>query len=231
MSGNMEIFAKYKPIIMLDKREPFEITAMGCTIFHETKRSSSFPKRQIFIEKELVDFAVEYAVWYDYDIQHLYELEHVWVYVNRDGSVRKVEASFHGKFLNMVDLETGKPVLQKTHPVVYSQPGKHALVPDPRVIRLIPDWWESCMEKAGNDGVLVQDMFETQIHTDEELQKMTEAYIKDQFGFRPSMEFEPFILEDDRLMSWEELKETIPGRVNRQIDIIRKWSTGESSAC
>lgn len=223
MKENKNIVAKYKPIIMLDKREPFKITAVGCTVFRETRRSASFPKREIIINKETAEYAVEYAIWYDYDIQHLYDLEHVWVYVNYNGSVGKVEASFHGRYLNVVDLKTGSPVLREgTHPVVYAQPGKHALVPDPGVIRLIPDWQESCMEKAGSDGVLVQDMFAARIHTDEELQKMTETYIKERFGFRPSMEFEPFSVEDDKFMTWEELAETIPERVNRQIGIIKE---------
>ncbi len=224
MEENLKLLTKYKPVIMLDKNEPFEITAMACTVFCENKRSSSFPKREIEIDPKQTAFAIEYAIWYDYDIQHLYELEHVWVYVGHDEMVQKVEASFHGKYLNMVDLEAGKPVLvEETHPMVYAQPGKHALVPDQRVIRLIPDWWESCMEKAGSDGVLVQDMFESEIHTDEELQKMTETYIKERFGFRPSMEFRPFVLEDDKLMTWEALKQSIPERVNCQIRIIREY--------
>ena len=224
MSTDLELLAAYKPVIMQDKKEPFVITAMGCTIFRETKKSDSFPKREIAINKEEVDFAIEYAIWYDYDIQHLYELEHVWVYVDYNGRVKKVEASFHGKFLNMVDLENGELILEDgTHPVVYAQPGKHALVPDPRVIRMIPAWLESCQELAGLDGVLVQDMFEDQIHTDDELQKMTEIYIKEVFGFRPSLEFVPFTLENDKLMSWEELKDSIPDRVNKQIAVIKDY--------
>jgi hypothetical protein len=66
-------------------------------------------------------------------------------------------------------------------------------------------------------------MFESEIHTDEELQKMTETYIKERFGFRPSMEFRPFVLEDDKLMTWEALKQSIPERVNCQIRIIREY--------
>lgn len=224
MEDNLKLLAKYKPVIMLDKNEPFEITAMACTVFHETKRSNSFPKREIMIDPENTAYAIEYAIWYDYDIQHLYELEQVWVYVGHDGMVWHVEASFHGKYLNMVDLDTGKPVLvDETHPVVYAQPGKHAMVPDQRLIRLIPDWWECCMEKAGSDGVLVQDMFETEIHTDKDLQKMTETYIRERFGFRPAMEFQPFDLKDDKLVSWEALKRSIPERVKRQIKIIREY--------
>lgn len=224
MSTDLELLAAYKPVIMQDKKEPFVITAMGCTVFSETKKSSSFPKREIVIHKKDVEFAIEYAVWYDFDIQHLYELEHVWVYVGYDGRVKKVEASFHGKFLNMVDLDNGELVLEDgTHPVVYAQPGKHALVPDPRVIPMIPNWLESCQEMAGSDGVLVQEMFEDQIHTNDDLQKMTETYIKEVFGFRPSMEFVPFYLEDEKLMSWEELKDSIPDRVNRQIAVIKDY--------
>lgn len=158
-NNNREIWEKYKPVIMQDKKEPFQITAAGCTLFRETGQSSSFPKKKIRINKETTDCAIEYAIWYDYDIQHLYELEHVWVYVNHDGSVQKAEASFHGKYLNVEDL----------------------------------------------------------------LQEMTEAYIKEQFGFRPSMEFVPFQLGDDMLMTWEELEETIPVRVNLQIERIREF--------
>lgn len=221
---NMELIKKYIPVVMMDLKEPFKIDAMAYTVFQETKRSSSFPKRMVEIEPAKTAFAIEYAIWYDYDIQHLYDLEHVWVYVGHDGAVQKVEASFHGKYLNMVNLETGETNLwEETHPVVYSQPGKHALVPDKRVIPMIPDWKESCMEKAGLDGVLVQDMFETEIHTDEELQSMTERYIKEVYGFVPSMEFRPFLLEVGKLMTWEELKDSITGRVNRQIEVIRGY--------
>lgn len=224
MEENLKLLAAYKPVIMLDKKEPFEITAVACTVFHETKRSSSFPKREIEINPDTTAFAIEYAIWYDYDIQHLYEMEHVWVYVGHDKTVRHVEASFHGKYLNMVNLDTEKPVIAEgTHPLVYAQPGKHALLPDQRLIRLIPDWWESCMEKAGSDGILVPDMFETEIATDEELQKLTCTYIRERFGFRPAMEFQPFDLKDGIFITWEALKSSIPERVNRQIEIIREY--------
>lgn len=224
MIHDVELVKKYKPVIMMDKVEPFTIDAMGYTVFRETRSSSSFPKREVEIHSSETAFAIEYAIWYDYDIQHLYELEHLWVYVGHDGTVGKVEASFHGKYLNMIDLDTGEINLwEDTHPVVYAQPGKHALVPDKRVIRMIPVWKESCMEKAGMDGVLVQDMFEGEIHTDYELQKMTETYIREVYGFVPSMEFLPFLLENDKLMTWDKLKASIPGRVNSQIEVIREY--------
>ena len=79
------------------------------------------------------------------------------------------------------------------------------------------------MEKAGSDGILVPDMFETEISTDEELQKLTGIYIREQFGFRPAMEFQPFDLKDGIFITWEALKSSIPERVNRQIEIIREY--------
>ena len=35
-NNNREIWEKYKPVIMQDKKEPFKITAAGCTVFRET---------------------------------------------------------------------------------------------------------------------------------------------------------------------------------------------------
>jgi hypothetical protein len=37
--------------------------------------------------------AIEYAIWWDWDIGHLYELEHVWVYLDADRQVIRGEAS------------------------------------------------------------------------------------------------------------------------------------------
>ncbi len=37
------------------------------------------------------------------------------------------------------------------------------------------------------------------------------------------MEFRPFLLENDKLMTWEELRASIPGRVNGQIEVIREY--------
>ncbi|WP_124065597.1 hypothetical protein [Clostridium sp. E02] len=227
MNRELEIFKTYKPVVMMDKNEPFPIQAMGCSVFRETKRSSSFPKRVIEIQKDTTDFVIEYAIWYDYDIQHLYELEHIWVFVAHDKQVRKIEGSFHGKYLTMASLTDGEPVLtEQTHPLVYAQPGKHAMLPDPRLVYVIPGWKESCLKQAGLDGVLIPELFEDKIHTNETLNEMIQSYIKEKFAFCPSMEFEPFLLGDDKLLSWEELKGIIPDRVNKQIETIRNHVFG-----
>ena len=94
---------------------------------------------------------IEYGIWWDWEIQHLYELEAAWVYVG-DGSVLRVEASWHGRFHEM--LIEGKPPLRGQRPVLYSQPGKHAFAPEAGMVRaaggvhravpgLLPAAWDS----------------------------------------------------------------------------------------
>jgi phosphoglycolate phosphatase-like HAD superfamily hydrolase len=84
--------ARYAPQLMLDRAEPYRPYAYGWTLFRAPGKSPS-SKFEIEPAGALV---LEYAIYYDWDIGHLYDLEHVWVHVGEDGSVIKVEASSHG---------------------------------------------------------------------------------------------------------------------------------------
>ena len=70
---------QFAPMLRMDANEPLVPIALGYTVFREDRDSPSFPRR---IElPPACEFAIEYAIWWDWDIEHLYELEHVWVYV------------------------------------------------------------------------------------------------------------------------------------------------------
>lgn len=211
---------KYLPIIMVDEKEPFKIQAIGYTVFRNSIRSDSFPKRIIAADWNQVNCVIEYAIWFDYDIQHLYELEHVWIYVGKDGNVRKVEGSFHGKYLNMVNLDTGEPVLNEAgQAIVWMQPGKHALLPDPRLVKVVPEWEESCTVLAGADGLAVPDAFRGWLPPiDEAGQQRICDYIKTQYAFEPSLCFEEMKIDRGIVMPWRELRESIPNRLARELD-------------
>ena len=229
MKTEWELAKQYLPVFMMDEREPFDMKAVGYTIFTENLRSDSFPKRVIGADWERTDCVIEYELWFDYDIQHLYELEHVWIYVGKDGSVQKVEGSFHGKYLNEVNLDTGKPPLDENGRVrVWLQPGKHAVLPDPRLVRLVPQWMESCGELAGADGVPLPEMFQEAMPVpDQQTQELVHRYIRRTFSFEPSLKFHPFFPEkelpaEELLIPWEQLKFSVPGRLKKELEKIRE---------
>src|SRR6476659_1354011 len=92
--------ARYAPIILFDLREPFLPLAAGYTLFRADAPSPSFP-REITLgatDHPPAELVIEYAIWWDWDIQHLYELEHAWVYLDAARQVINAEASWPGGF-------------------------------------------------------------------------------------------------------------------------------------
>jgi putative hydrolase of the HAD superfamily len=116
-----DLARRYLPVIRLDADEPYVPLVMGFTLFRSVAQSASCK----FEIAPKADAVIEYAIWYDWDIQHLYDLEHVWVHIDAAGAVVAVEASFHGLKVPM-DLVGGLPKLEGDRPVLYAEPGKHA---------------------------------------------------------------------------------------------------------
>ncbi len=214
---------QHRPRLFFDKKEPFSVDAVGYTVFAREERSRSFPARTVRPPEG--GRAVEYAFWYDYDIQHLYELEHIWVYLDAAGKVTDAEGSFHGKFLRLVEPYSGRVPLDEAGRVLaYAQPGKHALMAAPELFRLFSGAGRCCMEGAGADGIapgrMVQEYF-TDIPA--ALQEKTKAYIRAKYAFVPSFVFEEREWDEGLLMPWEALLTTIPERMKRQIRRIEEW--------
>ena len=65
---------------------------------YRIRPSPSF-RREILLNTEDIKYVIEYAIYWDFDIQHLFELEHVWVYVDHTDRIADCEASFHGKYI------------------------------------------------------------------------------------------------------------------------------------
>ena len=69
--------ASVAPIIRFADNEPFLPSKVGITILTAPRQS---PSAELEINFEPgVTKVIEYAIWWDWDIQHLYELEHVWL--------------------------------------------------------------------------------------------------------------------------------------------------------
>ena len=99
---------RYAPKIRFDLNEPFTPAAVGYSVFRADGESLSFP-REIKLAGD-GGMAIEYAIWWDWDIQHLYELEHIWVHVDGEGKLVAAEASWHGDFNPMLDADGKMPL-------------------------------------------------------------------------------------------------------------------------
>lgn len=216
---NRALFARYQPRIWHDRKEPFPILRMGCSLFREPGQSASFPGLQLDPQAEGADMLLEYAVYYDYDIQHLYDLEHVWVAIDASGAVTGCWSSFHGMRLRVSGVP-GLFRLDGTHPVLYAEPGKHALLPDPSLIYLHDQFPAVCNVHSGG-GLLIPPMLDGLLHTTPEQDSAIRRYIRARFAFQPSMEFRPEAVAEERLVDWPELLEEIPRLVERQLAVIR----------
>lgn len=225
-----ELAEAYIPHLRYDRAEPYRPEAVGYTVYTAdiVRRADGIcmtdaacrsmfqsPSSRLQMELEPGETVIEYAFYYDFDIQHLYDLEHVFVKVDSEGGIIGVLGSFHGKFLN--NLIEGETQFEGDHVILYVQPGKHAFMPDPHYFVLAPDRDKCCGEYAGRDGLLIAPMFEGRFSTDEVLDRKVEDYIRKTHAFVPTWEFterDPDIRRaEDRLMPWEELDRLIAERI------------------
>lgn len=209
---DLALALKYAPIIHYDVDETIPLRRVGYTIFREEMRSDSFPKRTV--KPDLCGLVIEYALFWDYDIQHMYDLEHIWVWVSADGRVARAEASFHGKYLTLWSADMAFAQLpMENHVHAWCQPGKHAFLPNGQFFRLIPGWKECCIEAAGGP-ILVGGPFSNTYHPTPEEDARCEAYIRTHLAFEPTLTFdEGTVLPAELLCPWETLKAWIPGRI------------------
>ena len=218
--------ARYAPVIRFDAREPFLPLAVGYTVFRHDGESQSFRQgRRIRLapsgERAAV-VAIEYAIWWDWDIGHLYELEHAWVYVGQEGTVVRAEASWHGGYQDMrVD---GDLALEGDRVILYSEPGKHAFAPT-------PDWFEErrkrfkrqeTTELAGLSGVLLASYIQSEVRKTPYNDLLARSYLA-QHAFEPSLQFnQVFRFQPQMLVPWPALRAWMPSRVNLCLEQARR---------
>src|SRR5690606_39325258 len=74
------------PAIMFDNHEPFYPVKVGYQIFEAPSPSPSFRRAvDLYVDEDrTASKVIEYAIYWDWDIGHLYELEHAWVYLDQN---------------------------------------------------------------------------------------------------------------------------------------------------
>lgn len=220
-----KLAASYAPHIRFDNQEPFLPLAAGYTVFHESGISPSFRQGHTIdlkpAGKTPAELAIEFAIWWDWDIGHLYELEHVWIFIDAHGRVVRGEASWHG---DQHDMQLDEHLEREgDHLVVFSEPGKHAFAPTPR-------WFEDRRQElkrsetrdlAGVSGVLITRYTQDQVRKTPFNDLLVRSYLAQQ-AFDPSWTFDRvFRFTPDMLVPWPALQAWMPGRVNQWLDRLR----------
>ena len=221
--------ARFAPLIRLDANEPFRPLAAGYTIFREDGRSPSFPRRIRLrrARSPAAALVIEYAVWWDWDINHLYELEHIWVYVNLEDQVVALEGSWHGKVNDLV--ANGRPITSGSNPVVLAAPGKHAFAPS------VSHFQESQAKVpglttrfAGTNGIVVNELFAGKIWRTPPWDRLVQSYLTT-YAFKPAWNFSHlFRVEQGILVPWPAMQAWIPERVHAWIRQLERDITPDS---
>jgi FMN phosphatase YigB (HAD superfamily) len=218
--ADLHLATRHRPLLRLDTREPFLPLAAGYAVYREEAQSVSSK----FRIQPVAACVIEYAFWYDWDIQHLYDLEHVWVHLDENECVVKVEASRHGARRVMLRPDRSLPV-EDGRPVLYVEPGKHAHWADGQEMQeksgtLVE---AMCGAFAGSEGIHLSNRF-----SDRGLISATPLEIRlarlkmKRAAFSPSFTFERTADEGQgmALVPWPVLEGWIPSRVARLVKAL-----------
>lgn len=219
-AADRTLAAEIAPIICFAANEPFLPSKVGVTVLAEPRRSPSAELQITFGPG--VARVIEYAIWWDWDIQHLYELEHVWLKIDAADQVVAVAASAHGELFDMVRPDGSLPI-ENGRVTLYAEPGKHAFHAVPETIEAKRQWLEaSCGPMTAEGHVLINAMFEA---------IFTEITAADHRAVRRHLQgraFLPSFTFDQRFdiamldpISWPELHDYIAHRVPQILAEVR----------
>ena len=219
--ADIELARRLAPVIRFCDNEPFLPGKVGISVLDAPGRS---PSTGLDIAFEAgVARVIEYAVWWDWDIQHLYELEHIWLKLNADDAVIGVEASAHGGKFAMHGADGGLP-LQAGRVTLVSTPGKHAFTATPEDQAGTAELTVvSCQELAGRGGILINDMFRPALaEITAEDQRAVKRYLQAR-AFLPTFNFDQrFDLASVDFTGWDDLAAWIPGQVKAVLGQVRQ---------
>lgn len=204
----------YLPRLMLNDREPYELGAVGISILDKPGPSPSF-KRDIIFDPAEVAYAIEFSMYWDYDIGHLFDLEHIWVYVGHDGGVVDCEGSFHGRYSRV--LRSDRTNLLGKQVVLCSQPGKHGFAYSPEILMLDPDFMRSATSPDYVGGLLITDILRGRMENTPEIKAVVDKkLLRDKFV--PSETYHLYDIPDSILMDWDALWAYIPVSIQAELD-------------
>lgn len=219
-AADIELARRLAPVVRFGDNEPFLPSRVGISVLTTPGRSPSADLEITFAPG--VAKVIEYAIWWDWDIQHLYELEHIWLKLDANDQVVAVEASAHGGIFPMT-LADGALPLDAGRVTLVSAPGKHAFSATPEGQMPAAETTILCCQNlAGRDTILVNDMFRAELGgLTAEDHRAVKRYLQAR-AFLPSFQFnQRFDLSSVEFSSWTDLAAWIPGRVKTVLAEVR----------
>lgn len=219
-SASLALARRLAPVLLFSDNEPFLPSRVGISVLDAPGRSPS-ARLDITFEPGVAQ-VIEYAIWWDWDVQHLYELEHIWLKLDSADRIIGVEASAHGGKFAMTSADGGLPLVDGRVTLV-STPGKHAFTANVAEQDKTRELTElCCAELAGRGGVLVNDMFRNAIGPLSAADhRAVKRYLQAR-AFAPVFRFGQAVdLAALEMVSWDDLAAWIPGRVRDVLAAIR----------
>jgi hypothetical protein len=206
---------RYFPQLHIDTNEPLRPSHIGYQIYEADHYLSIYPsptyKRLLYFLTEITEaevdanYIIEYSLWYDADIQHLYELEHLWVYLDEHKKIIKIEGSRHGMIKDL-----------KVDHAIFVEPGKHGHFQGELTERAKKIFTDIC-RNPGTGGLLGDIDAPEFREFGTGLAKMYKTTEKDgkireymaRYAFEPSFDFRPYTPPNELFVEWNVLKELI----------------------
>lgn len=218
---NRELAKKYLPEIHLCNNEPFYPIKIGYEIFMETSMSNSFARnKHIIIDSHKIAFAIEYQIYWHYDITHMFDLEHIWIYIDHFSNIADAECSSHGKCINAL-LSDKSNIIDKTHLKLYSQPGKHAFAPNVEFFNMMPEFKYVTTNNVGEDGLITRYYEDGKYKISNYLHDAIRRYMQ-KYKFKPSEYYSKFDLDNLEILEWNTLRNDFTNLIDSELEIIMK---------
>ena len=213
--ADFQLAAAYAPILLATADEPYPPQVYGYSVVR--RQTPSLSSKFLLAPRGAA--VIEYAVWYDYDIGHLYDLEHVWVHLDADGTVLLVEASRHGNRRDMAGC-----AFEGKHPILAVETGKHAHWPTVEAMAPAHGFITvACDRLAGEEGVHLGNKFaETGLYSVTPFEHRLARLKMGADRLRPDFsKWQSFSTETIRLVPWPSLADWIPRRVRHLVDGLK----------
>ncbi len=207
-----ELARCHAPRLRLDANEPFLPSLVGYTVFRQSADSPSLPRTVVLPPGAA--YAIEYAIWWDWNSLHIADAQDVWLYLDVEG--RLIQIDIDGNLSRRDAL-----LVEDRRVTLYAGAGVHTLTPSAeRLSENTEVTRQNCLAaRAGHAGIVDSPWLPMLTANRNPLAKRAVHSYLECRAFEPAFDYTQVVdLQDLNFMLWAALAEYIPGRVDELID-------------